>query len=202
MSISVQTIRLYTILAAVSVLTFIVISGCRTTKGIDRLNDKRFSQQKELLTISVDEHISYYTAEHKRLSDEMETLVEEAYLDRVLIFGPEDRYFKKGMHKNWVSPPKIIEPKTYFSRNPKVVQLEKSHVDLHYVDYELIVWEDLMSILDSLQIKQLYIDNDKILSNEAFSIKLMNESILPLSLNHPNGATDLKLRERIKELDD
>ena len=61
--------------------------------------------------------------------------------DRALILGPEDAYFKEGMHLKFSSPPTGLG--THLERNPQMRNFEEQHAALYYNDRALYHWLEL-----------------------------------------------------------
>lgn len=90
-------------------------------------------------------------SEARTIRAAMEQIIAEKKLDRVFIFGPDDKYFKEGMHANFKSAPgpMLVD----VDRDTRIVQLEHFHVALFHSDAALHRWLGLQTKLAGLKTK-------------------------------------------------
>ena len=75
------------------------------------------------------------------IRSEMEQIIQKRGDTRVYIFGPDDAFFKEGMHKQFTAPPTPVQ--ALYDRDPQMVRLENLHVGLFQVDQSLFRWMDI-----------------------------------------------------------
>lgn len=77
-------------------------------------------------------------AEAASLRTAMEQIVAEKKLDRVFIFGENDKYLQEGLHQHFKSPPgnMLVD----LERDARIVRLENLHVALYHSDVALHRW--------------------------------------------------------------
>ncbi|MCB9316464.1 MAG: fibronectin type III domain-containing protein [Lewinellaceae bacterium] len=79
------------------------------------------------------------------IRDTMEALLTTLGYSREFIFGPDDNYFKVGMHQNFrAAPSKMLNDMV---RNANVKTLENRHIDLYHCDKAQYVYQYYLDII-------------------------------------------------------
>ena len=147
---------------------------------------KSIDKEIKVLQKETSSSIKRLNDEHKKLRKELEFLVADLYLDRLLIFGKDDKYLKPGLHRYFVTPPKTLDG--YYDRNPQNILLEEKHVMLYELDVDLFSWKGMESALvNRTKIKSILLDDMRL---DRTTIK---KRILDSCISHIN-ITQSKLR--------
>lgn len=155
--------------------------------SVDLSNEENFrasikSEKRKLQKIA-GKRTNEYSKKHSHLAKKMLQNVQELDFNEDFIFGKDRKYLKKGMHRHFSSPPQKL--KTYFKRNPKVIQLEEDHVDLYYIDYNLHVWESLSQIWANQELDNASINDSSSLTRRGIKKLLIKKGLKALQKQYP-----------------
>jgi hypothetical protein len=92
----------------------------------------------EALDKEVVDSISACRLDADKLREEMDKIIERKGLERYMIVGKNDEYFKEGMHKNFKKPP--VKMQVEIDRDKEIVRLEALHSRLCQRDATLYDW--------------------------------------------------------------
>jgi hypothetical protein len=91
----------------------------------------------------LDQEISDTIAQIRKRSEsyreEIFKLIKELEFSQDIICGVNNKFCREGMHKNFISPPVVLE-KHRLERNEDVYRLESNHVALYFDDAKLFKW--------------------------------------------------------------
>lgn len=106
----------------------------------------------EPLEREIADSIAARRAEGDSLRIEMRNIVSAKKFDPSFIFGPEEKYLKEGMHKNFKAEPLPLQ--ALYERDTAVVRLEHLHVGLYRSDKALFRWFSMQGQMN--QAKKYY----------------------------------------------
>ena len=92
----------------------------------------------EALDKEVGDSILACRSDAGKLREEMDKIIERKGLERYMILGKNDEYFKEGMHKNFKKPP--VKMQVEIDRDKDIVRLEALHSRLYQRDATLYDW--------------------------------------------------------------
>jgi hypothetical protein len=119
------------------------------------------------------------------LRQELNAQLEELGFERPFIFGPDDRYFKEGMHREFTQEPQTMT--IDFGRDPRVIALEENHVRLYQADKGLFFWRKMADGLRAAKISPLISEVD---------VDLIQRKYARLPEAYRRALADPQLRQR------
>jgi hypothetical protein len=96
----------------------------------------------ELLHSEIKDSISSNRKSADFIRNELNHIVNQTRLDRVMVFGEADLYLKEGMHKHFKAEPSPLQLQVT-DRDPRMVLFETQHFELYKVDKSLFRWIEI-----------------------------------------------------------
>ncbi|MBK8045345.1 MAG: hypothetical protein IPK21_23440 [Haliscomenobacter sp.] len=95
---------------------------------------------------------AYRQSEGVAIRAEMEKILPSKGLERLMVFGPDDAYFKEGMHKKFSDEPRVLW--MHMERDSSMIRLEYLHVSLYHSDKALFRWKDIQKRVATSKAKE------------------------------------------------
>ncbi len=129
-------------------------TGPPTLEGIEFANEVQDTLEDlvlELLGImglTMEDTLSTQRESCDAIRSNMDGLLNDLDYNRDFIYGPEDEYYLEGMSENFSSRPKPFE--VDMDRDPNTIALENKHIDLYDCDTKIIVYLNILELIDQL----------------------------------------------------